>query len=41
MNHIEVGRLWNENAEAWSRCPHLQDAQVVPYFLHIRARKAR
>jgi hypothetical protein len=19
--------------------PHLQDAQVVPYFLHIRARK--
>jgi ubiquinone/menaquinone biosynthesis C-methylase UbiE len=23
------------------RCPHLQDTQVAPYFLHVRCRKAR
>lgn len=27
--------------EAVRACPHVQDAQVVPYFLHLRARKAR
>ena len=25
--------------ETVARCPNIQDAQVVPYFLHVRARK--
>jgi hypothetical protein len=36
MNHIEEPRPSDETVRA---CPDMQDAQVVAYFLHIRARK--
>ncbi len=49
MDDREVGKLWEGNAEAWTRLTgldiaptflrHAQDAQVVPYFLHVRVRK--
>lgn len=45
MNHEDVGRLWEGNAEecpsgeAVREQPGLQDARVFLYFLHVRARK--
>lgn len=47
MDHTEVGRYWNANVEVWTRLvragydTYRQDAQVVAYFLHVRARKPR
>jgi ubiquinone/menaquinone biosynthesis C-methylase UbiE len=38
LERLEEPRPSDETAQA---CPGLQDAQVVPYFLHVRARKPR
>ena len=36
LERIEEPRPSDETVTA---CPHLQDAQIVAYFLHVRARK--
>jgi hypothetical protein len=37
IERVEEPRPTDETVE---ECPYVQDAQVVAYFLHVRARKA-
>jgi hypothetical protein len=41
MDHEEVGKLWNQNAddEAIRARPELADTRIIAYFLHLRCRK--